>query len=129
MQQQLDSKIQKAIQENFKVRLEDLIEDSSMPGPPPEAQEQIKFICNNTGKNNFATKLEELKALINNQNSSLNLNWFIQYILTKRISQQTTNLHPIYIDMIKQLNPKESIGLTLGQSVVLFKKCMLLDEE
>ena len=58
-------KIQKALQENAKVRLEDLIEDSNMAGPPPEAQEQIKFICNNTGKNNFAAKLEELKALIN----------------------------------------------------------------
>jgi hypothetical protein len=36
-----------------------------MAGLPTAAQEQIKFICNNTGKNNFQTKLEELKALIN----------------------------------------------------------------
>lgn len=77
MQQLLDAKIQRAISENFKVRLEDLIEDSNMPGPPPEAQEQIKFICNNTGKNNFPTKVEELKVLINNQNAQPNLNWFI----------------------------------------------------
>jgi hypothetical protein len=35
-----------------------------MAGPPAEGQEQIKFICNNTGKNNLPQKLVELQQLI-----------------------------------------------------------------
>lgn len=53
MQAVLEQKIQMAINEKKKVKLEDLIEDSNMDGPPSEIQEKIKFICNNTGKNNF----------------------------------------------------------------------------
>jgi len=56
--------MQKAIQENAKIRLEDILEDTNMTTPTPEIQESIKFICNNTGKNNFTQKLEELKTSI-----------------------------------------------------------------
>ena len=31
--------------------------------------------------------------------------------------------------MIKQLNPKDSIPLTIAQVVDLFKKCMIIDED
>ena len=79
----MEAKIQKAISENNKMRIEDLLDDPSMPGPNETIQEQIKFICNNTGKNNFAQKLEDLKQLIGF--NIINLNWLIHYILTKRI--------------------------------------------
>jgi len=35
------------------VKLEDVIEESNMPGPPGDLQEKMKLICNNTGKANF----------------------------------------------------------------------------
>ena len=57
----MDAKIQKALSDGSKMRIEDLLEDPSMAGPNETVQEQIKFICNNTGKNNFALKLDELK--------------------------------------------------------------------
>lgn len=56
--------MQKAISENAKVRLEEVIEDPNISLPKEDIQEQIKFICNNTGKNNFTQKLEELKTAI-----------------------------------------------------------------
>jgi len=104
--------LHKAIQENAKIKLEDLIEDNNLPGPNPDQQEQIKFICNNTGKNNFNQKLEELKALVNT-NPQVNLTWVIHFILTRRISQNQ-NINNIYIELIKQLNPQEAIPNTLA---------------
>lgn len=53
--------------------------------PTQDDQETIKFICNNTGKNNFEPKLEDLKQVVVRSNDT-NLKWFINYILTKRIS-------------------------------------------
>jgi len=55
--------------------------------PTQDDQETIKFICNNTGKNNFEPKLEDLKQVVVRSNDT-NLKWFINYILTKRISVQ-----------------------------------------
>lgn len=101
----MEQKINKALADGNKLRLEDLIDDTNMPGPNETVQEQIKFICNNTGKNNFAMKLEDLKQFIGG--NMINLNWLIHYILTKRI--QTANLFPIYIELLKQLSMKESI--------------------
>ena len=111
----------------MKVRLEDIVEDGNLPSPSAEVQENIKFICNNTGKNNFPQKLEELKALIA-QNPQANLNWFLHYILTKRLSSGI-NLQSYYIDFIKQIGHKDSIAMTIGQTVEIFKRCMLIDEE
>jgi hypothetical protein len=36
MQQQIDLKLQKALQENARIRIEDIIEDQNMQGPTPE---------------------------------------------------------------------------------------------
>lgn len=64
MQLTIEQKLQRALQENAKVKLEDVVEDSNLPGPNQEDQEAIKFICNSTGKNNFSEKLEDLKKKI-----------------------------------------------------------------
>jgi hypothetical protein len=44
--------MQKAHSEGVKVKLEDVIEDSNLPGS--NISEDIKMFCNTTGKNNFA---------------------------------------------------------------------------
>lgn len=126
LQSTIEEKLQRAISENVKVKLEDIIEDSLMAGPSQETQEDFKFICNNTGKNNFAQKLEQLKGHIN-QNPAVNLNWFIHFILTKRLG--SLNLISLYIDMIKQIGQRDSITLTIAQAVEIFKKCMLVNED
>ena len=64
--------------------MEDLLDSPALVGPSIEIQEKIKFICNNTGKNNLNQKLEELKGYIGTADHS-NLNWFINFVLTKRI--------------------------------------------
>lgn len=133
-QKQIDSKLEKALSESVKIRLEDLLEDLSLPTPSDNCQEQIKFICNNTGKSNFKAKLEELKEQVLNkcakdEDPFCNLNWFIHYLLTKRISGQNQNLQHLYVEQIKQLGIKESIKKTMAQAVEIFKKCMLVDED
>ncbi len=85
-QEVIDKKISEAKIQKTKIRLEDLIEDHLLQLPNQESQEHIKFICNNTGKSNLKQKMEELKSLIQGPSAELNLNWFLHYILTKRIS-------------------------------------------
>jgi hypothetical protein len=51
MQLDIESKLQKALQEKVKVRLEDIIEDSNMPGS--NLVEELRLLCNQTGKQNF----------------------------------------------------------------------------
>jgi|LauGreDrversion4_2_1035121.scaffolds.fasta_scaffold27917_5 hypothetical protein len=59
----MDAKIQKAIQENARVKLEDIIEDSNMAGT--NISEEVRNFLNTTAKNNFNQKMEEFKPLIN----------------------------------------------------------------
>lgn len=94
--------------------------------PTQDDQETIKFICNNTGKNNFEPKLEDLKQVV--KPSETNLKWFINYILTKRISVQYQKQQHIYIDLVRQLGVPDSVSRTIKQAVEIFKKCMLVDE-
>ena len=56
-------------------------------------------------------ELKEQEAL--KKEKATNLNWFINYILTKRISGQQHTLHHIYIDLIRQLGHKDSITKTI----------------
>jgi hypothetical protein len=69
-----------------KVRLEDIIEDSNMPGS--NLVEELRLLCNQTGKGNFPSKLEELKGIIN-RNPTVNLPYMINYFITKRLPQAT----------------------------------------
>ena len=123
-----------------------------------ESQEQIKFICNNTGKGNFKQKLEDLKLFVvpksppsgngkkveektekpeesNSGNNKVkeeaeqNLAWFIHYILTKRISGQNQTLHHIYIELIKQIGVDDATPKTIRIAMEILKKCMLIDED
>lgn len=60
--------------------------------------------------------------------SEVNLKWFINYILTKRISVQYQKQQHIYIDLVRQLGIPDSVSRTIKQAVEIFKKCMLVDE-
>lgn len=99
LQAVLDQKINDAKHNKTKVRFEDMIEDNQQDLPTQDDQETIKFICNNTGKNNFEPKLEDLKQVV--RPSEVNLKWFINYILTKRISVQYQKQQHIYIDLVR----------------------------
>jgi hypothetical protein len=73
----MEQKIKKAIKENVRVKLEDVIEDNTMPAPPQDQQEEIRGICNTIGRGgNFGQKMDQLKAIIA-PNPLANLNWFI----------------------------------------------------
>ena len=84
MQTVIDQKMQEAKNNKTRLKFEDLIEDNTQELPTQDAQETIKFICNNTGKLNFEPKMEDLKQVV--KPSEVNLKWFINLILTKRIS-------------------------------------------
>lgn len=56
-----------------------------MPGPNPEHCEELKVTLNMTGKNNVNKNVEKIKAIISD-NVQVNMNWFIHFILTKRLS-------------------------------------------
>lgn len=118
-----------------RLRFEDLIEDSSLEQPPQNVIDQIKLKCNNTGKNNFKQNLEAIRDLVLKKpdaakdepaaseeaapgdaaeekpkaQSEVNLLWFINYILTKRISGQNQTLHHIYIELIRQIGHDDSV--------------------
>lgn len=53
MQQTIEQKLQKAITEKAKVKLEDVIEESNMPGPEHQQREDMNFLINSLGRNNF----------------------------------------------------------------------------
>ena len=150
-QKVIDTRIEDAKQnKQQRLRFEDLIEDKALTQPSQDAIDSIKLKCNNTGKNNFKQKLEELKELVtvkpqsaSSRNKSANdeqteeqkaeantnLNWFINYILTKRISGQNQTLHGIYIDLIRMLGQKDCVPKTIAQAYEIFQRCMLIDED
>jgi ribosomal protein S16 len=51
MQMALETKIQKAIQENARVKLEDIIEESNMSGA--NISEEVRNFLNTTARTNF----------------------------------------------------------------------------
>ena len=65
------------------------------------------------------------------------LRWFIHCILTKRIGTQGASIQQIFVEMIRELsnaiskvNKNQSvISQTLAQASLIFKKCMIVDEE
>lgn len=58
------------------------------------------------------------------------MQWFIHYILTKRVTTSGgQNLYPIYIDLLKLIGFKNSVEYTISQIIDIFKKCMVIDEE
>ena len=98
----LNEKVKLAIEGVSKLRLDDLLEDTSINVNNEYVEDQMRIICNNTGKSNFKQKIEELKKFVikkakqvdadgkeiideKSQNAEENLKWFIQYILTKRL--------------------------------------------
>ena len=58
----------------------------------------------------------------------VNLNWFINYILTKRISGQNQTLYHIYIELIRGIGHPEAISRTIGIASEIFQRCLLIDE-
>lgn len=154
MKQTIKDKIQEATSNNLKLRLDDLLEDSSIKIDDEYIEDQIRIICNNTGKSNFKQKIEDLKKYVvqkvqvqetgvevsvdkKSQNAHENLKWFIQYILTKRLGTQSQSLQGIYVEMIRELhhtntalNKRQNvIKQTISQVGLIFKKCMLIEEQ
>lgn len=146
-------KIRKAQENGTKVRLDDLLEDPTIKVESEDVEDSIRKICNNTGRGNFKQKIEVLKELVikkapkvvdgkevedeKSANADMHLRWFIHYLLTKRVGPQSVALQTIYVEMIRELNvaiqqvKKSSsvVGLTLLAAALIFKKCMVVDEE
>jgi hypothetical protein len=60
----------------------------------------------------------------------VNMHWFIQYILLKRISNQNMAFVNIYVDLISQMGDKsQTVAMTVHQAIGIFKRFMLIDEE
>ena len=110
--------------------------------------------CNNAGRANFKQKTEELKKFVVKKPPKMgddgkeiideksaraddHLRWLIHYILSKRLGSQGLALQSIYVEIIRELNQaipnacgqRTVVGLTLSQAALIFKKCMVVDEE
>ena len=60
----------------------------------------------------------------------VNMLWFVNYILMKRISNQNISFVNIYIDLVYTIGEKQvAVSLTVKQAVGIFKRFMLIDEE
>jgi hypothetical protein len=64
MKQTIKDKIQEATNNTSKLRLDDLLEDSLIKIDDEYIEDQIRIICNNTGKSNFKQKIEDLKKYV-----------------------------------------------------------------
>jgi hypothetical protein len=60
----ITEKLRRAVENETKVRLEELLEDSSIQIQDEYVEDQIRIICNNTGKSNFKQKVEDLKKFV-----------------------------------------------------------------
>ena len=58
-QENIDRKITDAKAKRTEVRFEDLIEDPLLKQISPDAQKEIRFICNNTGTSTFDDQLKK----------------------------------------------------------------------
>lgn len=77
--------------------------------PPPDAiRDQILFIVNNIAKDNFQSKIEDLRSVL----AKDHYNWFANYLVVKRISTMP-NLHPIYLNILDYLDSSELVAVIL----------------
>eukprot|EP01038_Epipyxis_sp_PR26KG_P009842 gene9842-13237_t len=79
--------------------------------PPENIRDQIIFIINNIAKNNFETKSNEIKEILNADH----FNWFANYLVVKRISTQP-NLHPLYLSVLDALEQNSLQKLVLDSA-------------
>jgi uncharacterized protein YjgD (DUF1641 family) len=71
-----------------------------------------------------------LKVIAQASPNKTNLAWFIQHILTKRLSSQSSqNVLGFFHELIKGAGGKEGVEMTLWQGLEIFKKCLLIDED
>jgi hypothetical protein len=60
----------------------------------------------------------------------VNMHWFVNYVLTKRISNQNTAFVNFYVDFILGMGHRKTcVSFTLKQAVGIFKRFMLINEE
>jgi hypothetical protein len=64
LKQGIKEKFQTAIDNSSKLRLDDLMEDNTINLDDEFVEDQIRIICNNTGKSNFKQKIEDLKKFV-----------------------------------------------------------------
>lgn len=114
--------MKRAKEANARVRLDDLIDDETIRADS-DTVEDIRIICNNTGKANLRQKIDELKKFVvaskltdklsndeRHERAQGNLRWLLQYILSKRLGSQSFSLQSIYVDIIRELNSALGTG-------------------
>lgn len=83
--------------------------ETQTSAPPPDAiRDQILFIVNNIAKDNFQSKIEDLRNVL----AKDHYNWFANYLVVKRISTMP-NLHPIYLNILDYLDSSELVAVIL----------------
>ena len=120
-QKVIDEKIKNAKEQGTKARLDELLDDETIKVENEYVEDQIRSICNHTGRGNFKQKIEDLKKFVIKKPPKMgedgrevvdeksakagdHLRWFIHYILTKRLGAQSVALQNIYVEMIRELN-------------------------
>lgn len=126
-QENIDRKINDAKAKRIEIRFEDLIEDPLLKQISPDAQKEIRFICNNTGTSTFDSQLEKAQNLLQGVNAEINLNWFLHYFLIQRLL--TVPQLNIYIELFKKLGNNNVVSKSIKLSVDIMKRCMLIPEE
>ena len=80
------------------------VEDESKSKISDNSKDRIMFIINTTDIQNVSEKSEELKKILL-ENEELNIPWFANYLVEKRVSQEI-NFHDLYLKVIKSINMK-----------------------
>lgn len=88
----------------------------------------FKKILNTTGKNNFQTKILELKEYLGPSNTQ-NMMIFVYFIIMRIITSSSNTINTIFIDFIRQLNIKGTVENAIQLIVTYFLKCLAIDEE
>lgn len=152
----IEKKIKTALEKGGKVSLAELLDDDTIKVDNEWVEDKIRVICNHTVRGNFKEKIEELKQFVikrapkigddgqeivdeKSARADEHLKWFIHCILTKRLGAQGAALLPIFVAMIRELSADQTIlkgervhsvvGQTICQATLIFKKCMVIEED
>lgn len=96
-----------------------------------KADEQRAAAAKDAAASEDGGKAEEAKTSATEgkmEQKDINLTWFINYILTKRISGQNQTLYHIYIELIRNIGHPDAISRTILIASEIFQRCLLIDE-
>lgn len=89
-----------------------------------QTRDRIMFIMNTTDSQNVIEKSEELKKLMM-ENEQLNIPWFANYLVVKRVSQEI-NFHDLYLRMIKSIGMKSIYTAITNETYSAIHKLLAL---